>query len=762
MNNKAKSALFASVSLLLISLFAVYFILATSGPVYPEDATPIPGGYGISECGLINGAGTYVLTQDVHSPSGCMQIASGDVILNCDGHSITGYGSTEIVYAYGTADYNWIELSDQVGSSSIDVTAAYPGYDDDDYYGPYGIEFNFPFYAEVETQIYPSSNGLLNFVDDSDDDEYDNEEYQDDYGGIPNNVTPNDFIALYWDDLDHTYNNSIYYYSYETCPVSTGGTGACMVIEYLNYKLHDDSNENSAGTFEAVLYDNGNILLQYKDSGYVNHGNSSTVGIENSDGTEGVYVSYDTAIPDESAVLIERDQVYSGWSSGNGISVSGYENIDLQNCDVSNFANGLQAVSLDNFTVQASNFHNNTNGGYLADVGDSAYPPSISDSHFNDNIADGLIVASGSYINVADNTFNRNLDLATTGLHVDSSSHVNLINGDFIDNSGYGIFDEVSVGSVDWIIEGDAVCRNNDVWISSGSLIPTGGSLTVDNCTITVEGKTLDFNAGEEGYIGFDIDTQSNGTGFANDTIGDPEHGVVLDIYTNTHYTGNLGVTFYGTNPGGSGFYMKELGKYIDITPPGDISGYISYMILKIYYTDAEVSAAGLDENAMRIEYYNESSGLWEKYDTPNGGVNTTGNYVWANLTHFSIYGLFGSAPASGASSSSGGSGGCITNWTCTEWSSCSDGVQTRTCAKLRSACYAGIKPVENQTCTAEKETKPVSSTETDKETLAEQFKEPSTQITLLVTGIVILAIIIYFVMRARRRTEVPNTKHKK
>jgi uncharacterized protein YjbI with pentapeptide repeats len=50
-----------------------------------------------------------------------------------------------------------------------------------------------------------------------------------------------------------------------------------------------------------------------------------------------------------------------------------------------------------------------------------------------------------------------------------------------------------------------------------------------------------------------------------------------------------------------------------------------------------------------------------------------------------------------------GGGGSCHTDWVCTSWSSCENGIQTRTCAKEVPRCYAnGEKPAESMSCETE------------------------------------------------------------
>ncbi len=80
-----------------------------------------------------------------------------------------------------------------------------------------------------------------------------------------------------------------------------------------------------------------------------------------------------------------------------------------------------------------------------------------------------------------------------------------------------------------------------------------------------------------------------------------------------------------------------------------------------LYYTDEELQKAGIDENTLKIHYYNESynegSGQWQELPSI---VNATGNYVYAVVDHLSLYGLFGNGlqEESGSGSGTGGNGG--------------------------------------------------------------------------------------------------------
>ena len=91
-------------------------------------------------------------------------------------------------------------------------------------------------------------------------------------------------------------------------------------------------------------------------------------------------------------------------------------------------------------------------------------------------------------------------------------------------------------------------------------------------------------------------------------------------------------------------------------------------------------------------------------------GYSYSNGILQITVTGFSVYTVreyvAPVAPSSSGGSSGGGGGGassitCTTSWTCTEWSACSDGTQTRSCTKLNALCSAGAQPSESQTCGA-------------------------------------------------------------
>jgi hypothetical protein len=99
--------------------------------------------------------------------------------------------------------------------------------------------------------------------------------------------------------------------------------------------------------------------------------------------------------------------------------------------------------------------------------------------------------------------------------------------------------------------------------------------------------------------------------------------------------TGNATVTVaqFVDNPGGyspTGF--NALDNYIDVYIP--YAGEVTEVVVRLYYTDAELAAAGIDEESLRLFWWNGTE--WS--ECLYSGVNTTNTngysgYIWAIIT---------------------------------------------------------------------------------------------------------------------------------
>lgn len=180
--------------------------------------------------------------------------------------------------------------------------------------------------------------------------------------------------------------------------------------------------------------------------------------------------------------------------------------------------------------------------------------------------------------------------------------------------------------------------------------------------------------------------------------------GVDVELEINSTGSGKVEIIRTSYNPK-SDLSIPNLNIFFEINADANVEDNMDEAIIKVYYKQSEVNNAEIDEDTLRLYYYNDITQTWEKYDDPNGGVDTDDNYVWARITHFSIWGVFGNEEEDDDDDDYDrrGGGSCIYNkkfdWKCSEWSSCVDGKQTRTCKKYNNCYNTYGKPDEIQTC---------------------------------------------------------------
>jgi hypothetical protein len=184
-----------------------------------------------------------------------------------------------------THPFSWIDARILGSNSGL--------YGGDEYTGPVNIGFSFPFYENTFSQLYFSTKGLLSF----------------DYGtfefvntALPFPPEPNNIIVPFWYDLG-MYNGGsrptagIYTYSGGSAP------NRYFVIEW--YRADEYSGDGNVGyenfdlTFEAILYENGNIVFQYQT---MNGPGNATIGIEDAFGEYGLQYYYSLATMPNKAI----------------------------------------------------------------------------------------------------------------------------------------------------------------------------------------------------------------------------------------------------------------------------------------------------------------------------------------------------------------------------------------------------------------------------------------------------------------------------
>jgi hypothetical protein len=190
-----------------------------------------------------------------------------------------GYGGPDAFgYIWADSDepggptYSWVDIS---GTGTAATLA------DDGFTGPLAIGFDFPYYENSYNEVYIGSNGILTFGAGS------NSRLNE---AIPDPGVPDNMIAMWWDDLDPPEGGNVYYY-YDA-------PGNRFIVTFANIQNYVSGGGTGALNFQAILYPNGQIILQY---GSMNPGSDvdglegATIGIENDDGTDGLEGVYNAA-----------------------------------------------------------------------------------------------------------------------------------------------------------------------------------------------------------------------------------------------------------------------------------------------------------------------------------------------------------------------------------------------------------------------------------------------------------------------------------
>ncbi|MFU8795731.1 MAG: CFI-box-CTERM domain-containing protein [Dehalococcoidia bacterium] len=108
------------------------------------------------------------------------------------------------------------------------------------------------------------------------------------------------------------------------------------------------------------------------------------------------------------------------------------------------------------------------------------------------------------------------------------------------------------------------------------------------------------------------------------------------DAEVGVNGTATVTIASYGDNPGDAPICLTPLDKYIDVYAPdtGDLEG----IEIRLYYTGSEVAAAGVDEEPLRLFWWDGT----EWVQCSDGGVDTDGDsgysgHIWARITEDSV-----------------------------------------------------------------------------------------------------------------------------
>jgi hypothetical protein len=202
------------------------------------------------------------------------------VISNPKINNVSGLKLTRVLISTGIFLLVSMKVFSQQAETIYQGNVAKTGYDNNVSYGPFDIGFSFTYFGNSYTQFYISSNGLVTFGSGSTDASED---------PIPSTRTPNDVIAAFWDDLVIDPSGNILYTTVGASP------NRKLIVQFRNMGFY--YGPTYFGTFSVILYETINkIQVQYRvlilPSSTTVHGLSATIGIENSDGNDGVPYAY--------------------------------------------------------------------------------------------------------------------------------------------------------------------------------------------------------------------------------------------------------------------------------------------------------------------------------------------------------------------------------------------------------------------------------------------------------------------------------------
>ncbi len=134
------------------------------------------------------------------------------------------------------------------------------------------------------------------------------------------------------------------------------------------------------------------------------------------------------------------------------------------------------------------------------------------------------------------------------------------------------------------------------------------------------------------------------------------ESKVDFDISAADDYiAGSVRVQRATIPPTGVRELTNSISGYVWANVSENVANSTGWVMLKVYYDPKELGE--IDESSLTLRYYNEGSGEWEV--VPVSGRDLDANYVWGNLSHYSVFSVSGAVtPKRG-----GGGGGAHADW---------------------------------------------------------------------------------------------------
>lgn len=281
-------------------LFAALVLPAGAPPALAQPAAPSPTAGGswlpasadVAPRGPVN---SLPASPSGAAPLGALQSPEGDWIMPADaggrspdaplGAAVQPAGGPDdFGYTFASTPLNWIDAS---GGINTGINASV------DSAGPIDIGFPFKYYENTYSQLWVSRFGFLAF---------NNSYLYRSQSRIPEPSLPNDVIAPHWIP-SYDSPNYVRYLRGGTAP------NRWFVMEWNRQRSDCCSPDPTADefTFQAVLYENGDILFQYQDMRIYGSYLCQASGIEDSTGVDGLSITdFCRPVASNQAVRITR------------------------------------------------------------------------------------------------------------------------------------------------------------------------------------------------------------------------------------------------------------------------------------------------------------------------------------------------------------------------------------------------------------------------------------------------------------------------
>ncbi len=393
-----------------------------------------------------------------------------------------------------------------------------------------------------------------------------------------------------------------------------------------------DDNSNNTNVINNNIYNNTGIGIRVDYSTNITIANNNIYN-----NTEyGIQFTGDwSVVINNSAYNSRRDGIYISYSLNNNIT-----NNRAYNNTVSGFF--LAYSSNNNFFI-GNNASNNSDNGFFLEDGPSNN--TFIGNIVNNNSDYGIDVFTGSDGNrFTDNKIYGN---GWTGIIFDGSSNNNASDNEIYDNSANGI--RITSGSNNNLTR-NTIYRSG--WY--GIFLDRASSNKIINNTInnnTYSGMYLNNSSSNNitnNSMNYNTlwDYESNRTS-QNNTVSNNWLGTNNISFTNLDIAIKLGSS-QSSEPSG----YAGINKFFNITNRSANS----WIYINISYTNSEI--VSLTESTLQL--WRNSSGTWSQVSGTNS-VDTANNYVYANITTFSIFGVFGTNVTLAAAPSAESAGGCPT-----------------------------------------------------------------------------------------------------